>query len=303
MRLLSRWRRFLAGTVALLAACPALPGCTGVADAQSPAPAYEAVRISRPAPAPGATTYVLLSGLMGGVAGYERLAARLAAGGHRIVTIDPYHLSIDSTDVRFVDLARRVDALLARHGVDSAQVVGHAHGAGVALRLAALAPRRVAALYMLDVGALAGTRTRVFSSAMRLAPLIARLPGGRGFIERRIVRGLRENAGRQEWLDEPTRRAYARPVIDNIGRVVAMAGRLARAVEPEPVSAVVGRVRVPVLLILGAAPHESGPDPEEIAALAPLGSGLGMVRLAGVGHFPHEEAPAEVARHILSRRQ
>ena len=247
----------------------------------------------------GATTYVLISGIVGSVAGYDRLQARLLEHGHRVVVIDPYRLSMDSADVTFAALARRVDAVLERYGVDSARVVGHAHGGGVALRLAASAPRRVSALYLLEVGALPENRTKVFSASLRLAPLIASLPGGRGFVRRRFVAGLRENAGREEWLDAATQRAYTEPFLDQLRRVVSMAGRLARAREPEPVSAVVARIRVSVLVILGTAPHPSAPDAEEIDALAPLGPLLRVERLPGIGHFPHEEAPAEVATRLL----
>jgi len=44
----------------------------------------------------GPETIVLLSGLVGGVAGYRRLEARLVAKHQRVVIIDPYLLSIDS---------------------------------------------------------------------------------------------------------------------------------------------------------------------------------------------------------------
>jgi pimeloyl-ACP methyl ester carboxylesterase len=81
----------------------------------------------------GLETYVLLSGLVGGVAGFRWIEARLVAQGYRVVAIDPYHLSLDSADVTFDALGRRVDRVLAERGVTAASVVGHAHGGGVAL--------------------------------------------------------------------------------------------------------------------------------------------------------------------------
>ena len=246
----------------------------------------------------GPTTYVLISGIVGSIAGFRRLEAELTALGHRVVVVDPYALSLDSTDVSFAALARRVDRELARLGIDSARAVGHAHGGGVALRLAAQVPTRVTALYLLDVGALPQNRTEVFSGAMRFVPFITRLPGGRRFVRSRLINGIRDNAGRQEWFDVATQRAYADPMLDRIGRVVSMAGRLASAREPEPLDNVVARLRCPVTMIVGAIPRASGPDSVEFAALAPLGGMLRVEWLAGVGHFPHEEAPAEVARII-----
>ena len=77
----------------------------------------------------GPTTFVLISGMVGGVAGFRRLASLLEPE-NRVVIIDPYRLAADSTDVTFDALARYVDTVLGELGVDSARVVGHAHGTG-----------------------------------------------------------------------------------------------------------------------------------------------------------------------------
>jgi len=248
----------------------------------------------------GPETYVLLSGMIGGVAGFRRLEARLIERGHRVIAIDPYHLSIDSADVSFAALARRVEVVLALHDVRAARMVGHAHGAGVMLRVAAAAQDRVAELYFLDVGALAVNRTAILAGSLRLIPIITRIPGGRGFVRDRLVSGLRQNAGRQEWLDAETERAYTEPVLDGIDQVIALVQRLALAAEPEPLAAVVSRIHVPATVLVGVTPRQSKPDTAEFIALAPLGARLRIERMAGVGHFPHEEAPDEVARYLLA---
>lgn len=248
----------------------------------------------------GRVTYVLVSGMMGGVGGYDRIRDRLLARGARVVAIDPYGLSMDSADVTFAALARRVELVLDRQNIDSAVVVGHAHGAGVALRVAAGAPRRVTALYLIDAGALPDNRTAVFSTSLRLAPLIARLPGGRAFVRSRIVKGLAENAGRDAWLDATTRPKYTDRLLDRLPAVVAMARRLAEAREPESVATVVSRIHVPVTSLLGDAPHPSAPDAGEVQALAPLGLLLRVERLPTVGHFPHEEVPDVVVSRLLA---
>ena len=251
----------------------------------------------------GPQTVVLLSGLVGGVAGYRRLEARLLAHHQRVVIVDSYLLSIDSADVSFAAQARRVDRVLDSLGITDAEVVGHGHGAGVALRLAASSPHRVRALCFLDVGALPDHRSPVFSASLRLVPLITRLPGGRGFVRRRFVRALHESSGPNPWLDPATERAYTEPMFDRIDRAVALAIRLGRSTEPEPLPAVIARVGVPVTVLLGGAPHTAGPVPAEISALATLGGLLRVETLAGVGHFPHEEAPDEVARRLLEARR
>jgi pimeloyl-ACP methyl ester carboxylesterase len=130
-------------------------------------------------------------------------------------------------------------------------------------------------------------------------PIITRFPGGRSFVRRRLVRGLRGNSGPNAWLDAATERAYAEPLLDEIDRAIALAIRLGRADEPEPVSAVVARIRVPVTVLLGGVPHPAGPAPDEILTLQALGSLVRVEPIAGVGHFPHEEAPGDVARRLL----
>ena len=246
----------------------------------------------------GVETWVLLSGTLGGVSGMHRLETRLVASGVRVVTIDVYGLSVDSADVSFAALARRVDATLERLQVKQAHVVGHAHGGGVALRLAASFPNRVSALDLLEVGALPSNRTPAMGGAVRLAPMISRMPGGNAFIRTRLVNGIRENSGETQWFDIETERAYTQPVLDNVSRAVAMAERLGRANEPESVASLVARVRVPVTVVLGQSPHATAPSADHLAALAPLGSRLRVVRLRGVGHFPHEEAPDQVLRAL-----
>jgi len=247
----------------------------------------------------GPTTFVLLSGMVGGVSGFRRLASLLGLE-NRVVIIDPYRLSADSADVTFAALARYVDTVLGELGVDSARVVGHAHGAGVALRLAANSPGRVTALYFLDGGAVDENRTEVFASSLKWASFIMKFPGGRNFVRGRFVKGIKQNAGRRDWLDSATVREYTEPVLNLLSKAISMAKRLDHAREPESNVAVVERVRVPVTLLLGGVPHPAEPDSSEITALASLGDLVRIERLPGVGHFPHEETPAEVAAFLLA---
>lgn len=202
-------------------------------------------------------TWVLVSGLLGGRAGFRALEDTLHRAGFRVVTIDPYRLSIDSADVTFEALARRVDAVLGALDVRHARVVGHSNGAGVALRLAAFAPDRVDALYLLDAG---------------------------------------------EWFDDLAQRAYIDPLLRDIGRVVSMAIRLGDSTEPDSLSVIVARVPAPVTVILGDVPHPSEPGTAELDALRPIGARLTVIRVSGVGHFPHEEALAVVAGYLLRKR-
>jgi pimeloyl-ACP methyl ester carboxylesterase len=247
----------------------------------------------------GPTTFVLISGMVGGVSGFRRLASLLESE-NRVVTIDPYRLAVDSADVTFAALARYVDTILGELGVDSARVVGHAHGTGVALRLAANSPDRVSALYFLDGGAVDENRTTLFASSLKWASFIMKFPGGRNFVRGRFIKGIKQNAGRRDWLDSATVRAYTEPVLSQMSKAISLAKRLDHAREPDSNEAVVDRVRVPVTVLLGDVPHPAEPDSSEITALASLGDRVRIERLPGVGHFPHEESPADVAAYLLA---
>jgi pimeloyl-ACP methyl ester carboxylesterase len=248
----------------------------------------------------GVETFVLISGMVGGTAGFRQLDGLLMAKGYRVLRIDPYQLSLDSADVSFAAMARRVDAVIGEYRIRRARVVAHSQGAGVALRLAATYPDRVEALYFLDSGALPYNRGPTLSASLRLVPILTRLPGGRSLVRQRFVDALRRSSGRSNWLNAERQHAYTQPVLDEIDRVVAMAFRLARAAEPESLQTIVSRVRAPLVVVIGAAPHEADIGAEEIEALAPLGALVQIKHLAGVGHFPHEEAPNDLVSVLIA---
>lgn len=246
--------------------------------------------------------WILISGVIGGLAGYGKIERGLMALGHRVIVVDPYLMSIDSSDVSFDALARRVSAQLRAHGVMRATIVGHAHGGGVALRVTAGSPGLVSQLFLLNVGALSGNKSPVFSSSMRLASLLAHLPGGKRFMRGRIIAGIRENSGQTGWIDERTAHEYTDGLLNNIGAVVRLAERLGNSQEPEPLSAVTSRVKVPVTLLLGAVTCPASPGSDELVALEPLGELVRTIRIDGACHFPHEEAPDQVLQYFARPR-
>jgi pimeloyl-ACP methyl ester carboxylesterase len=247
-------------------------------------------------------TVVLLSGLLGGTARLEPLAARLVAKGFRVVAIDPYRLAADAADVSFDGLARMVATALHREGVQSSIVVAHGHGSGIALRLAANAPALVTDLFFLDAGVIAGTRSAGVAGAMRVASMVARFPGGRGLIRAQLVSGIRENSGNPRWVSDEIGRAYADPFVAELPAVARMAARLAQAAEPESIDRTLARVRADVTALIGAAPHAFRAEEDELALLRRI-PGARLRRVDGVGHFVHEEAATVVIAEVLAAQE
>ena len=60
-----------------------------------------------------------------------------------------------------------------------------------------------------------------------------------------------------------------------------------------------GEIADPVLLLLGGAPHESGPPAAEVAQLARSLRAFTVDTVPGAGHFVHEEQPDAVVAAIL----
>lgn len=268
----------------------------------------------------GDETWVFLSGVVGGTVGFRALEqsllrsvadSALTASARqattpvalRIVTVDAYQLSLDSLDVSYEALARRVRSVLDELGVRRAHVVGHAHGAGVALRLAAYDADRVNSLVFLDAGALRLNRSKTLSRSVRFVSLFARVPVVRGRIRAKLVDGIRENMAQSQWFDIPAQARYVDPMMQDFKRAIALAIRLNESTERDSLPVVVARVRAPVTVILGDAPHATSSTPEQIDMLTPLGARLLVVRLPAVGHFPHEEATARVTELLMRARQ
>jgi pimeloyl-ACP methyl ester carboxylesterase len=247
------------------------------------------------------TRWVLLSGMIGGTSGMRHLEQRLQSKGYCVVVIDPYAQSVDSTDVSFAALARRVNATLITLNIRAAHVVGHAHGGGVALRLAAMFPDRVSALDLVDVGALPTTRTALMGKSLSLIPIIANVPGGRSLIRAKVLDGIRENSGNAEWLNVTSERNYVDPILKDVGRSTAMMQRLSRAQEPEPVATVIARLHMPVTVVLGAAPHATAPTEAHLQSLKAVRGCLRILRVKGAGHFVQEEAPDQLANLLDSQ--
>lgn len=236
---------------------------------------------------------VLISGLLGGLARLDPLAALLVSRGYRVTLVDPYRLGAGSADVSFHGLARLVDSALVASGVTHAVVVAHAHAASVALRLAVAAPARVHELVLLDGGALRSTRSYGVRRALETARWVAQLPAGTRLLRRAMAVGIRKNSGSELWLTDAVARQYSDSLLTRLPEVIRMANRLAVATEPNTLEDLLTSFRVPTLVLLGGIGHESGPDEDELRLLTQV-STVRLERVPGVGHFVHEEAPSLV---------
>ena len=205
------------------------------------------------------------------------------------------------TDYSLGAFAAGLRDLLDALAISEATVVGHSLGGGVAMQFIYQHPEYCRRLILISSGGLGpdvGLLLRMLSApgAEFVLPFVAPRPvvglgnavrgglGALGFTSPRIAEMWKTYSS---FTDRPTRQAFLRTlrsVVDYRGQSVSALNRLSV------------RCEVPTLLIWGdkdqIIPVEHGYE----AQAARSGSRLEV--LAGVGHFPQIEAPAEVADTI-----
>lgn len=240
---------------------------------------------------------VLIPGLFGCAYGYRGLLSELALAGYHGVVIEPLGVGGSSKpegyDYSLTAQADRVGAVLDALELPPAVVVAHAVGASIAFRLAYRRPERVAAIVSIDGGPAEAATTPGFRRAMRWAPFL-KLFGGVRRIRGRVRTTLVERSADPRWVTEPVLDGYMAPLARDLDATLRAFRGMAGSREPAPLRDRLSEVRCPVLLLVGAWPHEGGASPEEIDLLRARLPRFAVESVPGVGHFVFEEAPGAV---------
>jgi pimeloyl-ACP methyl ester carboxylesterase len=75
---------------------------------------------------------------------------------------------------------------------------------------------------------------------------------------------------------------------------------MARSHEPDSLAQHLASIHVPVRLLVGTVPHQSGVDAGDTAALAALLPDFRVDSVPGSGQFIHEEQPSAVVDALLA---
>lgn len=185
-----------------------------------------------------------------------------------------------------VHLAKQLDAL----GVERAHLVGHDFGGAFNLLAAAYSPERVASIAMLNSGMMRGYRWHRIARMYRtpvVGEIFMAIANKRGF--RYALRDLPDWLIAQMWsnFDRPTRRAILALYrnTDMIGQAAAL-----------PQVRLLAR-NWPAIVIFG---EEDPYLPATLAERNIESLPKATVHLiSGAGHWPHAEAPDEVAELLL----
>ncbi|MFF9627924.1 alpha/beta fold hydrolase [Streptomyces fradiae] len=234
---------------------------------------------------------------------YRAVVPRLVAAGYRVAAVDLRGCGESSTDWPDWSRAAIAGDLLAviRHLGGPAVLVGHSISGGAATIAAAREPELVGAV-------------------VELAPFTRRQTVGWGDLRsRRWRQGMLRLLGATVLGSVPLWRSYleaaypgVRPAhfAERLDRVEAMlrepgrmkALRAMGRTTPADAGAQLGRVRCPVLVVMGTDdPDWADPRAEGAAVVGELPPGLGRLdMIEGAGHYPHDQYPDQVVSLMLS---
>jgi pimeloyl-ACP methyl ester carboxylesterase len=244
---------------------------------------------------------VLLPGLFGSAYSYRRVVPALVDSGYRTIVIEPLGMGTSGrpagADYSLTAQAERVGAVLDSLGLSNALVVAHSTSASIAMRLALRRPNLVSGVLSIDGGPAEDAAMPGFRRILRFAPLL-RLFATRGRMEKMVHDNFIKSSGDTTWVTRDVVRGYADGATANPGATLDAFKGMASSREPQRLRGNLGRIGVPVHLLVGGAPHSGGVAGAEIAQLAAQLPLFSADTVAGAGHFIMEERPEAVVAGV-----
>jgi pimeloyl-ACP methyl ester carboxylesterase len=235
---------------------------------------------------------VLLPGLFGSAFGYRNVVPGITAMGLRAIVIEPLAVGRSSrprkADYSLTAQARRMSRVLDMLGIHEAVVVAHSVSSAIALRLASARHDQVKALILLEGGPTETAATPSFRRAMQYVPWV-KWAGGIGAIRKAIRQTLMKSAGDDGWVTDQVITEYTAGAAGDLDGTLLAYLQIADSDEPESLKRLLPRIRCPIRLLIGGAPHSGGPGKDEIRRLTLGAADVVVDTVPGAGHYLHEE--------------
>lgn len=246
---------------------------------------------------------VMLPGLFGSGYAYRHVREGLDAAGFQSITIDPLGMGSSSrpaeADYSLTAQSDRVAAVLDSLGVGSAYVVGHSHGASIAMRLAYRRPDLVQGIVSIEGGPSEAIMSGGMRAAMRFAPVL-RMVNGQGLVMRRIIHDMREQSEDPDWVTREVVLEYVAGMALDFGATMAAYQAMAGTDEPELLVGHLPEIDCPVVVLISEKRHGRGIPEEELATLIGSLRDLAVDTVISSGFFIHEEQPGRVVAAVES---
>ncbi len=249
---------------------------------------------------------VIIPGLISPAYAYRHVLSPLAAAGVHVIVVEPLGVGQSSrpgtADYSHTMQAVRVAAVMDSLGVRHVVLMGNAVGTAIALRLTLARPELVGRLLLVEGGALETAAVPGVKTALKFAFLV-RLFAGRGRVRKELKKGLIASSGDTTWVTETAIDNYTAGSAGDVGAVLRALKGMQRAVEPGPLTPRLGRITVPVRLLVGGAAHDGGVSAGRIRALRQRLHSFTEVTVPGAGLHIHEEQPELIVRELLAQVQ
>jgi pimeloyl-ACP methyl ester carboxylesterase len=246
---------------------------------------------------------VIIPGLVSPAFAFRHVLPPLAEAGVRAVVIEPLGVGASSrpgsADYSHTRQAQLVAAVMDSLHLTQATVMGHAVGATIALRLALARPDLVHRLLLVAEGALEAPAVPGVKRAIKFSFFI-KLFAGRGRVKKELRKGLIASSGDTTWVTDAVIDGYTEGPAGDIGAVLRALKGMQNSVEPDSLTPRLGQLQMPVRLLVGGAPHQSGISPSRVHILEQHIHNFSVETIYGSGMHIHEEQPEVIVRELLT---
>jgi pimeloyl-ACP methyl ester carboxylesterase len=138
---------------------------------------------------------------------------------------------------------------------------------------------------------------------LSVAAIIMRIFPSQRLMRSRMRKNMENVSADRSWITDDVLDGYMAPLKHRINPTIDSYRAMAYSTEPGLLRTQLSVIRVPVELVIGAAPHFGGVAPEELAPMEQSLPSLHVTRIPGVGHLINEERPEEVVSAVERLRR
>jgi pimeloyl-ACP methyl ester carboxylesterase len=241
---------------------------------------------------------VLIPGVFGGAFSYRKITGPLAGRGYRTIVIEPLGFGASShpkkADYSFDAQSRRVARTLEQLGIKRALLIGQGSSAGIAFRLATDRSDLIRGLLAIDGGPAETPATPEMKRFFKLGlwPVKQMMDAPRARHELRDE--LTSNSGDTSWVTDQVVQRYAEGQIEDLDGSLDALHQMSKMKEGDSIADRLHHCTVPVLLLVGGAPHRIQVPAEQLDLLHQKLSRFSAERVPGAGQYIQEEQPQVV---------